>query len=68
MNVGIYGKKVTKQTIEVYNEFLGILKDFGYEAAEAENANELSGGGFGFEDGLQLRRRLRRCGGLVFEA
>lgn len=30
MNVAIYGKKVTKQTIEVYNEFLGILKDFGW--------------------------------------
>lgn len=30
MNVAIYGKKVTKQTIEAYNEFLGILKDFGW--------------------------------------
>ncbi len=30
MNVAIYGKKVTKQTIELYNEFLGILKDFGW--------------------------------------
>lgn len=30
MNVAIYGRKVTKQTIEVYNEFLGILKDFGW--------------------------------------
>lgn len=30
MNVAVFGKKVTKQNIGYYNEFLGILKDFGW--------------------------------------
>lgn len=30
MNVAVYGRKVNKQDIQFYNEFLGILKDFGW--------------------------------------
>lgn len=30
MNVAVYGQKVTKQNSEYYMEFLGVLKDFGW--------------------------------------
>lgn len=30
MNVAVFGSKVTKQNLGYYNEFLGILKDFGW--------------------------------------
>lgn len=30
MNVAVFGRKISKQDIAFYNEFLGILKDFGW--------------------------------------
>lgn len=37
MKVAVYGRKVTKQNIEIYNEFLGILKDFGWTPVLEKN-------------------------------
>jgi NAD+ kinase len=41
MNVAVFGRKVTKQNIEYYNEFLGILKDFGWNPVVESNLKEL---------------------------
>lgn len=40
MNVAVFGRKVTKQNLEFYNEFLGILKDFGWNAVFEKNLKQ----------------------------
>ncbi len=40
MNVAVYGRKVNKQDLEYYNEFLGILKDFGWNPVLEKNLKE----------------------------
>ena len=40
MNVAVFGRKVNKQDIEYYNEFLGILKDFGWNPILHSNLKE----------------------------
>ena len=41
MNVAVFGRKVTKQNIEYYNAFLGILKDFGWNPVIESNLKAL---------------------------
>ena len=41
MNVAVFGRKVTKQNVEYYNEFLGILKDFGWNPVVESNLKNL---------------------------
>lgn len=41
MNVAVFGRKVNKQDITYYNEFLGILKDFGWNPVIEKNLKEL---------------------------
>lgn len=41
MNVAVFGRKVTKQNLEYYNEFLGILKDFGWNPVVESNLKTL---------------------------
>lgn len=40
MNVAVYGRKVNKHNLEYYNEFLGILKDFGWNPILEKNLKE----------------------------
>jgi NAD+ kinase len=40
MNVAIFGRKVAKHDIVYYNEFLGILKDFGWNPVIEKNLKE----------------------------
>lgn len=41
MNVAVYGRKVSKQDVFYYNEFLGILKDFGWNPVVESNLKEI---------------------------
>ena len=41
MNVSVFGRKVTKQNIIYYNEFLGVLKDFGWNPVLESNLKKL---------------------------
>ena len=41
MNVAVFGRKVTKQNLEYYNRFLGILKDFGWNPVVESNLKKL---------------------------
>jgi NAD+ kinase len=41
MNVSVFGRKVTKQNIIYYNEFLGVLKDFGWNPVLETNLKKL---------------------------
>ena len=41
MNVALFGRKVTKQNIEVYNSLLGIIKDFGWTPIIEKELKEL---------------------------
>ncbi len=41
MNVAVFGRKVTKQNIVYYLEFLGILKDFGWNPVIEKNLKDL---------------------------
>ncbi|GAB5416466.1 MAG: NAD kinase [Crocinitomicaceae bacterium] len=41
MNVAIYGRKVTKANVDFYIEFLGILKDFGWNPVFEEKLKEI---------------------------
>lgn len=41
MNVAVYGRKVTKNDIAYYNEFLGILKDFGWNPVVESNLKDI---------------------------
>lgn len=41
MNVAVFGRKVTKQNAEIYIEFLGILKDFGWKPVFEKSLKEL---------------------------
>lgn len=41
MNVSVFGRKVTKQNIIYYNEFLGVLKDFGWNPILETNLKKL---------------------------
>lgn len=41
MNVAVFGRKVTKQNVEYYNGFLGILKDFGWNPVIESNLKKL---------------------------
>ena len=41
MNVAVFGRKVTKQDVVYYNEFLGILKDFGWNPVVESNLKEM---------------------------
>lgn len=41
MNVAVFGRKVTKQNAEIYIEFLGILKDFGWKPVFEKGLKEL---------------------------
>lgn len=41
MNVAVFGRKVTKQNVEYYNKFLGILKDFGWNPVIESNLKSL---------------------------
>jgi NAD+ kinase len=41
MNVAVFGRKVTKQNVEYYNEVLGILKDFGWNPVVESNLKAL---------------------------
>lgn len=40
MNVAVFGRKITKQNLEFYNEFLGILKDFGWNPVFEKNLKQ----------------------------
>ena len=40
MNVAVFGRKVNKQDLECYNEFLGILVDFGWNPIIEKNLKE----------------------------
>ena len=41
MNVAVFGRKVTKQNLEYYNRFLGILKDYGWNPVVESNLKKL---------------------------
>lgn len=41
MNVAVFGRKVNKQDIPLYNEFLGILKDFGWNPIIEKDLKDL---------------------------
>lgn len=41
MNVAVFGRKVTKQNVEYYNAFLGILKDLGWNPVVESNLKNL---------------------------
>lgn len=41
MNVAVYGRKVSKNDIAYYNEFLGILKDFGWNPVVESNLKDI---------------------------
>lgn len=41
MNVAVYGKKVNKPDVVYYNEFLGILKDFGWNPVVESKLKEV---------------------------
>lgn len=41
MNVAVFGRKISKQDVTFYNEFLGILKDFGWNPVIESNLKEV---------------------------
>ena len=41
MNIAIYGRKVNKQNADYYSEFLGVLKDFGWNPVIHKDLKEL---------------------------
>lgn len=41
MNVAIFSRKVNKQNIEYFNEFLGVLKDYGWNPVFEKNLKDL---------------------------